>query len=111
MATSNNQVDLIEVASRERDLRADIAGAGSDPDREHDGGPVRDGDLDAVQVAERSLGEGWDEAFFYAKGIGNTNKAACVFADANFEAFTEGTSPEFEAQLKRVQVERSRSGG
>jgi len=31
---SNTEVDLIEVASQERDLRSDIAAAGSDHDRE-----------------------------------------------------------------------------
>jgi len=105
---SNTEVDLIEVASQERDLRSDIAAAGSDPDREHEDGRPRDGDLDAVQVAERSLGEGWDRAFAYAKEIGNSNKAAAIFADAKFEEFAEGTSPEHEAQLKRVQGERQR---
>ena len=73
----------------ERDLRAEIRGAGADPDKEHEDARIRDGDLDAVQVAERSLGEGWDRAFAHAKACGNTNKAAAVFADNMFEAFAD----------------------
>jgi hypothetical protein len=85
------EVDVFELASQGRDLAAEVRGAGSDPTKTHENGPLVDGDTRAEDVAARSLGPEWDRAFAHAKKVGNSNKASVIYADAHFDQFKEGT--------------------
>jgi hypothetical protein len=109
--------DLYELeAERHRDFREEARKTGGDPDgvkgrpgtNPADTTPLLDGDLDLVAVAERSLGPSWDRAFNFAREVGNSRKAAAIFADNKYAEFEDGVPPEYEAQLKKVQDERKR---
>jgi hypothetical protein len=78
--TEDSTEALIE-AAQPRDFREDARKTGGDPDRESDGALV-DGDLTPADVIGRSLGPEWNEHFKYAKSKGNSNKAACIYADS-----------------------------
>jgi hypothetical protein len=87
----SNEVDVYELANQGRDLEAEIRGAGSDPAKQHEDGPLVDGDTRAEDVAARSLGPEWDRAFAHAKTVGNSNKASVIYADAHFDEYKENS--------------------